>query len=30
VKDYPSARQWRTYGGKLADVFNEYFRLVKP
>jgi Zinc carboxypeptidase len=30
VKDYPSARHWRTYGGNLADVFNEYFRLVKP
>jgi len=30
VKDYPSARHWRTYGGKLAEVFHEYFRLVKP
>ena len=30
LKDYPSARHWRTYGGKLAEVFQEYFRLVKP
>jgi len=30
LKDYPSARHWRTYGEKLAEVFQEYFRLVKP
>jgi hypothetical protein len=30
VKDYPSARHWRTYGESLAEVFYEYFRLVKP
>ncbi len=29
VKDYTSARHWRTYGEKLAEVFHEYFRLVK-
>lgn len=30
LKDYPSARHWRTYGEKLAEVFQEYFNLVKP
>ena len=30
LKDYPSARHWKTYGEKLAEVFQEYFRLVKP
>lgn len=29
-KDYPSARYWRRYGAQLADVFSEYFRVVKP
>ncbi len=26
LKDYPSARHWRTYGARLAEVFDEYFR----
>ena len=30
VKDYPSARHWQTYGGRLAEVFHEYFIVVKP
>jgi hypothetical protein len=30
LNDYPSGRHWRTYGEKLAEVFHEYFRLVKP
>jgi hypothetical protein len=30
LKDYPSARHWRTYGAQLARVFSEYFRVVKP
>lgn len=30
LKDYPSARHWKTYGEKLADVFHEYFDQVKP
>jgi hypothetical protein len=30
LKDYPSARHWRTYGERLAEVFHEYFRQVKP
>ena len=30
LKDYPSAQHWTTYGGKLADVFHEYFNRVKP
>ncbi len=30
LKDYPSGRHWRTYGEKLADVFYEYFSVVKP
>jgi hypothetical protein len=29
LKDYPSARHWRTYGEKLALVFDEYFRRVQ-
>ena len=30
LQDYPSAQHWTTYGGKLADVFHEYFSRVKP
>jgi hypothetical protein len=30
LKDYPSGRHWKTYGERLADVFDEYFGLVKP
>jgi hypothetical protein len=30
VKDYPSARHWLAYGETLAEVFEEYFRTVKP
>lgn len=30
LKDYPSARHWRTYGEKLAEVFYEYFNQVRP
>jgi hypothetical protein len=30
VKDYPSARHWLAYGAGLADVFHEYFQVVKP
>jgi hypothetical protein len=30
LKDYPSAKHWRSYGEKLATVFYEYFGLVKP
>ncbi|MBI2947677.1 MAG: peptidase M14 [Verrucomicrobia bacterium] len=30
LKDYPSAKHWRTYGEKLALVFYEYFGSVKP
>lgn len=30
LKDYASARHWRTYGERLADVFDEYFGLVRP
>ncbi len=30
LKDYPSARHWMTYGEKLAEVFAEYFKQVKP
>ena len=30
LKEYPLARHWRTYGGGLAEVFHEYFSLVKP
>jgi predicted deacylase len=29
-KDYPSAQHWRSYGAQLAEVFSEYFRVVKP
>jgi hypothetical protein len=25
LKDYPSGRHWRTYGGQLAGVFYDYF-----
>ena len=30
LKDYSSARHWRTYGERLAEVFHEYFGQVKP
>jgi len=30
LKDYPSAKHWRSYGEKLATVFYEYFGAVKP
>jgi hypothetical protein len=30
VKDHPSARHWLAYGAGLADVFQEYFQVVKP
>jgi hypothetical protein len=30
LKDYPSAKHWKTYGEKLATVFYEYFDRVKP
>jgi hypothetical protein len=30
LKDYPSARHWKTYGENLATVFYEYFGSVKP
>ena len=30
LKDYPSAKHWKSYGAKLAEVFDEYFELVKP
>ena len=30
LKDYPSARHWKTYGENLASVFYEYFGSVKP
>jgi hypothetical protein len=30
LKDYPSARHWRTYGEQLAVVFDEYFSSEKP
>jgi hypothetical protein len=29
VKDYPSSRHWKDYGGTLADVFEQYFNTVK-
>jgi hypothetical protein len=29
LKDYPSARHWEDYGASLAQVFYEYFGLVK-
>ena len=30
LKAYPSAHHWRSYGEKLAEVFQEYFSVVKP
>ena len=30
LKDYPTGKHWKTYGERLADVFYEYFRQVKP
>jgi hypothetical protein len=30
LKEYPTARQWMTYGAALADVFAAYFREVNP
>ena len=30
LKDYPSARHWTAYGAALADVFDAYFREVRP
>jgi hypothetical protein len=30
LKDYPSARHWMTYGSNLAEVFDDYFRVVRP
>ena len=30
LKDYPTARHWQAYGHKLAEVFYEYFEVVKP
>jgi hypothetical protein len=30
LKEYPSASHWQTYGAQLADVFYDYFALVKP
>jgi len=30
LKDYPSARHWQTYGAQLAEVFHDYFAVVKP
>ena len=30
LKDYPSAKHWKTYGEKLATVFYEYFGTVNP
>jgi hypothetical protein len=30
VKDYPSAKHWRSYGEKLATVLYEYFGAMKP
>jgi Zinc carboxypeptidase len=30
LKDYPSAKHWKTYGAQLAAVFYEYFGQVKP
>jgi hypothetical protein len=30
LKDYPSARHWREYGEKLAQVLVEYFERVNP
>jgi hypothetical protein len=30
LKDYPSAKHWKTYGEKLAAVFYAYFEAVSP
>lgn len=30
LNDYPSARHWQAYGASLAEVFDEYFRIVTP
>jgi hypothetical protein len=30
LKDYPSAKHWKTYGEQLATVFYEYFAEAKP
>ena len=30
LKDYPSARHWMSYGSHLTEVFDDYFRVVKP
>jgi hypothetical protein len=30
LNDYASARHWKAYGEKLAQVFHEYFGLVRP
>lgn len=30
VKDFAAARHWRTYGERLAYVFDEYFAVVAP
>lgn len=30
LKDYPSGRHWMTYGERLAEVFYEYFGVVRP
>jgi len=30
LKDYPSARHWRTYGENLAQVLYEYFGAIAP
>ena len=29
LKDYPSARHWRAYGGALVDVFKSYFEAIE-
>ena len=30
LKEYTSSRHWMEYGGKLAEVFHDYFVRVKP
>ena len=30
LKDYPSARHWQAYGASLAEVFYDYFGVLKP
>jgi hypothetical protein len=30
LKIHPLGRHWSEYGEKLAAVFDEYFRVVKP